>query len=107
MFPGKPINLTVTKITSTSAEISWLDPSNQGAYGLSIFSIKIKSESNLQRKSKTVPNTVKAVNRYEINDLASNTTYEVSVSAGDYYGFGEPISVGFVTANEGERLCSG
>jgi hypothetical protein len=43
------------------------------------------------------------VNKYEINNLTPDTTYEISVAAGtDYYEFGEESITSFLTSEEGE-----
>ena len=98
MLPDKPINLTVTNITSTSAEISWLDPENPGVSWLSRFWIKLKKENSL-----ILNITTGRVNKYEINNLTPYTTYEISVAAGNYYhGFGEESSTSFSTTSDGE-----
>jgi hypothetical protein len=44
------------------------------------------------------------VNKYEINNLTPYTTYEISVAAGNYYGFGEESNTSFLTSEEGELL---
>ena len=98
MLPDKPTNLTVTNITSRSAEISWLDPKNLGRFGVSRFWIQLKKENSL-----ILNITTGKVNEYEINNLTPDTTYEISVAAGtDYYGFGEKSSTSFLTSEEGE-----
>ncbi len=93
--PGRPRNLKVTNITSRSAEISWLDPYNQGRYGLSRFWIKLKRENSL-----IVNVTTGKVNQYKIDYLTPYTTYEVSVAAGNFYGFGEEANTSFSIASE-------
>ncbi len=98
LVPDKPINLTVTNITSRSAEISWLDPKDQGRYGISRFWIKLKKENS---QIISITTTVK-VNAYEINNLTSYTTYEISVAAGNRYGFGEETITSLLTSEEGE-----
>ena len=82
MVPDKPKNLTVTNITSTSAEISWLDP--KGRYGISHFWIKLKKEN-----SQILSITTGKVNEYELSNLTSYTTYQISVTAGNFVGFGD------------------
>ena len=96
VLPDKPTNLTVTNITSRSAEISWLDPHNQGKYGLSKFRIKLKKENFLILDIPT-----RKVNKYVIYNLTPYTTYEISVAAGNRYGFGEETTTSFLTS-EGE-----
>ena len=44
------------------------------------------------------------MNKYEINNLTPYTTYEISVAAGNYYGFGEESNTSFLTSEEGELL---
>jgi hypothetical protein len=44
------------------------------------------------------------VNKYEINNLTPYSTYEISVAAGNYYGFGEESNTSFLTSEEGELL---
>ncbi len=95
--PDKPTNLTVTNITSRSAEVSWLDPKDQGRHGISHFSIKLKKEN-----SQILSITTGKVNEYELNNLTSYTTYEISVAARSYYGLGEETTTSFRTSEEGE-----
>ncbi|CAB4004464.1 collagen alpha-1(XIV) chain isoform X6, partial [Paramuricea clavata] len=103
--PDKPTNLTVTNITSRSAEISWQDPENHGRYGFSRFWIELKKDNSL-----ILNITTGKVNKYEINNLTPDTTYEISVAAeSDYYGLGEESITSFLTSKEGEclknRIC--
>ena len=95
--PDKPTNLTVTNITSRSAEISWLDPKGQYGYGISRYSIKLKT-----KYSQILSITTGKVNVYELNKLTSYTTYEVSVTAGNHNGLGEETTTSFQTSEEGE-----
>jgi hypothetical protein len=98
--PDKPTNLTVTNITSRSAEISWQDPEYHGRYGFSRFWIELKKENSL-----ILNITTGKVNEYKINNLTPYTTYEISVAAGNYYyGFGEESNTSFLTSKEGECL---
>ena len=93
----KPTNVIVANITSRSAEISWLDPKDPGRYGLSRFWIKLQKENSLIRNI-----TTGKVNEYKINNLTPYTTYEISVAAGNYFGFGEESNTSFSTTSEGE-----
>ena len=95
MLPDKPTNLAVTKIKSRSAGISWLDPTNRGLDSLLGFWIKVKNENSL-----TLNVTTGNVNEYEINGLGPYTTYEISVAAGNKYGFGEAIITSFSTISK-------
>jgi hypothetical protein len=93
-----PINLTVTNIKSRSAEISWQDPKDHERFGVSRFWIKLKKENSL-----ILNITTGKVNKFEINNLTPDTTYEISVAAEtDYYGFGEESITSFLTYEEGE-----
>jgi hypothetical protein len=92
-----PTNLTVTNIKSRSAEISWQDPEGHGRFGHSRFWIKLKKENSL-----ILNITTGKVNKYEINNLTPYTTYEISIAAGNDYGFGEESSTSFLTSEEGE-----
>ena len=98
LVPYKPTNLTVTNITSRSAEISWLDPKRRVEYDrFSRFWIKLKKEN-----SEILSITTGKVNGYEINNLTSYTRYEISVAAGNSNGFGEETITSFLTSEEGE-----
>ena len=97
MEPDKPANLTVTNITSRSAEISWQDPKDHGRFGVSHFWIKLKKENSL-----ILNITTGKVNEYKINNLTPDTTYEISVAAGNIHGFGEETITSFSTTSEGE-----
>ena len=99
LVPDKPTNLTVINITSNGVEISWIDPKNQGRYRLSRFWIKLKKENFLILSISTGK-----VNKYRIENLTPYTTYEISVAAGNYLGFGEEISTLFLTFEEGGCL---
>ena len=101
LVPDKPTNLTVTNITSRSADVSWLDPKRRRvitAYpSILHFWIKLKKENSL-----ILSITLGKVNEYEMNNLTSYTTYEISVAAGSYRGFGEETITSFLTSEEGE-----
>jgi hypothetical protein len=92
-----PINLTVTNITSRSAEISWQDPKDHERFDVARLWIKLKKENSL-----ILNITTGKVNKYEINNLTPYTTYEISVAAGNDYGFGEESNTSFLTSEEGE-----
>jgi hypothetical protein len=46
--------------------------------------------------------TTGKVNEYEINNLTPYSTYEISVAAGNDYGFGEESGTPFSTTSDGE-----
>ena len=48
--------------------------------------------------------TTGTVNKYKINNLTPYTTYEISVAAGNDYGFSEESNTSFLTSEEGELL---
>ena len=97
MVPDKPTNLTVTNITSSSADVCWLDPKDRGRYRISRFWIKVKKEN-----SQVLSITTGKVNAYQINHLTPYTTYKISVAGGNYRGFGEETTTSFRTSEEGE-----
>ena len=102
LVPDKPRNLTVANITSSSAVISWLDPQRQRSYYRrysysSRFFIKLKKDNTLILNISTGK-----VNEYEFNKLTPYSTYEISVAAGNHYGFGEDSFIAFITSEEGE-----
>ena len=97
LLPDKPTNLTVTNIKSRSAEISWLDSENTGDGDLTGFWIKMKKENSI-----ILSITINKVNKYEIDNLTPNTTYEISLAAGYQNGFGEVIITSFLTSEDGE-----
>ena len=102
MVPDKPRNLTVAYITSKSAVISWLDLKSanhkkESRRGLLRFLINLKKGKVLIWSI-----TMGKVNEYKLNNLTSYTTYEISVSAGNHYGFGEESVISLLTSEEGE-----
>ena len=97
ILPDKPTNIAVTNITSRSAKISWLDPKNQGRYGLSNFWIALKKDNSL-----ILIIVTGKVNEYEIDNLTPFTTYEISVAAGNGYGSGEETITSVLTSEESE-----
>jgi hypothetical protein len=102
LLPDKPTNLTVTKITSRSAEISWADPENTGddkgrLAVLSGFFIKLKKGN-----SPILNITTDKVNERKLTNLTPYTTYEISVAAGNKHGFGEVTITSFMTSEEGQ-----
>jgi hypothetical protein len=46
--------------------------------------------------------TINKVNKYEIDNLTPNTTYEISLAAGNQNDFGEVIITSFLTSEDGE-----
>ncbi|CAB3988022.1 Receptor-type tyrosine- phosphatase F, partial [Paramuricea clavata] len=93
LLPDKPSKLTVTNITSESAGISWVDPANEGNNGLTGFQIKLTKDNAV-----ILNITINKVNKYEIDNLTPNTTYEISVAAGNQNGFGETTITSFRTS---------
>ena len=103
LSPDKPTNLTVTNITSTSAEISWKHPQNKGGYKdkptvLFGYLIELKKDSSLIRNITTGNVTC----TYKLDNLTPYTRYEISVAAKNIFGFGEETSVLFTTSEEGK-----
>ena len=94
VFPDKPTNLTVISITSRSVEISWVSPKNRGYYGFSNVLIELKKDS-----SPILSFTTGIVNHYKIRDLSPHTTYEISVTGGNYKGF-ENAAIAFILTSE-------
>jgi hypothetical protein len=76
-----------------------MDPKNRGIYGLSNFWIELKKDNSL-----ILNITTGRVNKYKINNLTPYTTYEISVAAGNYYGFDDGAISLFLTSEEGECL---
>ena len=102
LLPDKPTNLTVTNITSRSAEISWADPENTGddkgrVAVLSGFFVKLTKENTLIRNI-----TTDKVNQQKLTNLTPYTAYEISVTAGNKHGFGEETITSFMTFEEGQ-----
>ena len=98
LLPDQPTNLTVTKIKSRSAEISWIDPVNTGNGSLTRFWIKLKKDNSLIQNITTYK-----VNKYTLNNLTPYTTYEISLGVGNIHGFGEEIKTPLLTSEEGEN----
>ena len=97
LLPDKPLNLTVNKIMSRSAEMSWKDPQNTGDGNLKRFWIELRKENALIRNITTVK-----VNKYQIDNRTPYTTYKISVAAGNKHGFSGGIISLFTTSEEGE-----
>ena len=98
LIPGKPRNLTVANITSRTAVISWLDPQLQ-----EFFEYASRFFINLKKENTTILSIATGkVNKYKLYNLTSYTTYEISVSAGNYYGVGEESVTSFLTSEEGD-----
>ena len=77
---------------------SWLDPEKQGRYDYtSRFFIKLKKENTAVLSIATGK-----MNEFKLKNLTSYTTYEISVAAGNHYGFGEESVTLFLTSEEGE-----
>ena len=115
LTPDKPQGLTVTNITSRSAAISWLEARRdyhilryffrrhryrfKGRYDdfrISGFLIQLKKNRTLVQNI-----TTGKVNEYKLYKLAPHSWYEVSIAAGNHYGFGEFILASFLTFEEG------
>ena len=96
LVPDEPTNLTITNITSRSAEISWIDPVNTGNGSLTRFRIKLKKDNSVIQNI-----TTNKVNKYILNNLTPYTTYEISVAAGNKHSFGEETIASFPTSEEG------
>ena len=102
MLPDKIKHVAVNNITSTSAKVFWSDPETKflrGQFVLSRFRIKLSNKNNLTSLSITTGK----VNEYVLHNLSPYTTYEVSVAAGNEYGFGEEMtSLLFLTPEDSE-----
>ena len=101
LVPDEPTNLTITNITSRSAEISWKDPVNTGNGTLTRFRIKLKKDGSVIRNI-----TTNKVNKYILNNLTPYTTYEISVVSGNKHGFGKETNTLFLTSEEGRNGMS-
>ncbi|XP_028416934.1 uncharacterized protein LOC114541147 [Dendronephthya gigantea] len=101
VLPYKPRNLTANNITSRSVDVSWLDPENPNDKGSWVrrvsrfFIILTKDNSPILNIT-----TDKSVHKYEIDSLIPLTTYEISVSAGNHYGYGKKAIILFSTSEE-------
>ncbi|XP_028417483.1 uncharacterized protein LOC114541876 [Dendronephthya gigantea] len=96
VLPGTPRNLTLTDITSRSADVSWLE-SEHPAHTLRIrYLIKVITDNSVILNVTTDRN----VYRYKIDHLTPYTVYEISISARNYYGFGVAASTSFLTSEE-------
>ncbi|XP_028402632.1 uncharacterized protein LOC114525467 [Dendronephthya gigantea] len=95
LYPDQPRNLIVFNIKSRSAEISWIDPVNQGFTSVSRFWIKIKKDDSL-----ILNMTTGEINKYKIDKLTPYTSYEISVAAGNKDGFGEETMIALLTREE-------
>ena len=101
-MPHKPRNLTVNNITSRSADVSWLDPENHYDHGfwerfVTRFLIVLKKDNSMVLNITTDDK----VHDYEIDNLNPYTTYEISVAAGNYIGYGKEAILLFLTSEEG------
>ena len=96
LVPDPPRSLTMTNITSRSAEISWIDPVNTGSGSLTRFWIKLKKDGSLIQSI-----TTNKVNHYTLPNLIPYTKYEISVAGGNKHGFGEEAITLFLTSEEG------
>ena len=96
LYPDQPRNVTISNVKSRSAEISWIDPENQGYNGVSRYWIKIKKDNSL-----ILNVTTGKVYKYEDNNLTPFTSYEISVAAGNNDGFGEETNSLFKTLEDG------
>ena len=102
--PDKPTNLTVTNITSTSAQITWKHPQNKGGYEnkppavLTGYRIELKKDNSLIRNITTGNATT-----YKLDNLTPYTKYELSLVTGNIFGFGDESIVLFKTSEEGKH----
>jgi hypothetical protein len=100
LVPDKPRNLTITKIKSRSAEISWLDPDHGNPwiqFNITRFWIQVKKDDVLILSANTGN-----VYEYKLSGFTPYTMYEISVTAGNTHGFGEETNTSFLTSEEGE-----
>ncbi|XP_028402625.1 receptor-type tyrosine-protein phosphatase F-like isoform X2 [Dendronephthya gigantea] len=95
LYPDQLRNLIVFNIKSRSVEISWIDPENQGFTNVSRFWIKMKKNDSL-----ILNITTEKLNEYKMNKLTPDTSYEISVAAGNNDGFGEEKSIMFSTRED-------
>lgn len=94
MSPGKPRNLTITNITSESVQISWRDPEHREQSAIVKYLIILKKDNSLITNITIMAGT----NGYKIDHLTPNTKYDISITAVNYYTFGEEARASFFTS---------
>ena len=98
LLPDEPTTLKFIKIKSRSVKLCWLKPKNEGKGYVSRFWIKLK-KNNVVIQNITTRN---ANVEYKIKNLVPFTTYEISIAAGNMYGFGKEIVASLKTSEEGK-----
>ena len=88
--PGSPI-LSATPLSSTSINLSWTPPSNNG--GSAISGYKIEFASGTSTYTTLVANTGNTQTSYIHNGLSTGTSYTYRVTAINSIGAGSPSNV--------------
>ena len=76
-----------------------MDPNNTGDGDLTGFWIQLKTENSL-----ILNITINKDNEYDLDNLTSYTTYNISVAVGNKHGFGVETITSFLTSEEGIRM---
>ncbi|XP_028402297.1 uncharacterized protein LOC114525264 [Dendronephthya gigantea] len=95
--PGRPFNLTVNKITSRSAEVSWLDPVVSSKNPVTRFWIILK-HGGARVINKVI--IFRGENKFSMKDLTPFTNYEVSVALANSKAYGDRVKIAFRTGEE-------
>ena len=94
--------LPFVKITSSSVTFSW-NPPVIDRFETPILYYHIEIHKKISRFLVLNINHTNNINEKEVQGLSPYTEYELSIAAGNVYGFGEERNVTFTSAEAGEQ----
>ena len=95
--------LTLVKITSSSVTFSW-NPPTIDRFEKPILYYHIKIQNKISRLVVLNINYTNKINEKEEQGLSPYTEYEISIAAGNVYGFGEEKTVIFTSGETGKKI---
>ena len=96
-LPGRPTDLTATGADSTTIDLSWNEPDDDG--GSDITGYRIERSNNGTSGWSTLEETETPATRYSDDTLSPNTTRHYRVSAINGAGTGDPSNVASATTS--------
>ena len=94
--------MTIINITSSSVTFTW-NPPIIDRFEKPILYYYIKIQKKFSRFLVLNITHTNKINEKEVQGLSPYTEYEISIAAGNVYGFGEERNITFTSAEAGEQ----
>ena len=101
--PTAPVHVTVANVSSTSVQLLWQQPLDDGGAPLTNYLITYHSSAE---DHMTISTNNAEVTSVQLDDLAPYTAYQIQVSAENLVGIGPPSdTVNVMTLIGGTYVC--